>query len=239
VLATWLSFFALVISDSPSVAGSCADDVSSGDEAFWTQFECGSSGSASGDPGGGEQAGESPPNQALLLAETGACLGDIEHCLAEPAATISSEVVLAAMRRVQPPRSRLAVQPPGGQTLVNFDTIFSTESEPFRRTVRLLGHEVVLKIWASSFRWQFGDGLALTTDHPGRTYERGLPMDSYITHQYTDADVTVHPSVDTTYSAEYSVDGGPFQPVNGTVTIEGDAAGLRVVEARPVLTGSR
>ena len=64
-------------------------------------------------------------------------------------------------------------------------------------------------------------------------------MNSYITHQYTDADVTVHPSVDTTYSAEYSVDGGPFQPVIGTVTIEGDAAGLRVVEARPVLTGSR
>jgi hypothetical protein len=154
-------------------------------------------------------------------------------------AGITNSMVLSAIHRTYLPGARLVIQPPGGKTLVNFDTIFSTESDPFRRTVRLLGHEVVLKIWASSFRWQFGDGLALATDHPGRTYEHGLPMNSYITHQYTDADVTVHPSVDTTYSAEYSVDGGPFQPVIGTVTIEGDAAGLRVVEARPVLTGSR
>jgi hypothetical protein len=64
-------------------------------------------------------------------------------------------------------------------------------------------------------------------------------MDSYITHQYTDANVTVHPRVDTTYSAEYSVDGQPFQPVIGTVTIDGAPVSLQVVEARPVLTGTR
>ena len=132
------------------------------------------------------------------------------------------------------------IQPPGGKTLVNFDTIFSTDAEPFMRTVRLLGHEVRLRIWASSFSWHFGDGSEpLSTSEAGRKYQRGLPMDSYITHQYKDAHVTVHPRVNTSYSAEYSVDGGPFQPVIGTVTIDGAPATLRVVEARPVLTGMR
>jgi hypothetical protein len=182
---------------------------------------------------------QAPPTEIADLASTGACLGHMESCLAEPPA-ISNALVVSAVRRIAPPAGRLVVQPPGGKTLVNLDTIFSTRTEPFQRTVRLLGHQVVLKIWASSFSWQFGDESApLVTTQPGRTYERGLPMDSYITHQYTDADVTVHPSVDTTYSAEYSVDGSPFQPVIGTVTIEGAPATLRVVEARPVLTGTR
>ena len=131
------------------------------------------------------------------------------------------------------------IQPPGGKTLVNFDTIFSTTAEPFERAVRLLGQEVRLKIWPSSFTWLHGDDTSQTTSEAGRTYRRGLPMDSYITHQYTDAQVTVHPRVHTTYSAEYTLDGGAtWRHVDGTVTIEGAPADLRVVEARPVLVGS-
>ena len=154
--------------------------------------------------------------------------------------TLTPGRVAEAFRRVPLPPARLVVQPPGGKTLVNFDTIFSTGAQPFERTVRLLGHEVVLRIRPSSFSWHFGDGSEpMRTSEPGRTYQRGLPMDSYITHQYEHASVTVHPRVDTTYSAEYSVDGQPFQPVIGTVTIDGVPATLRVVEARPVLTGTR
>jgi hypothetical protein len=129
------------------------------------------------------------------------------------------------------------IQPPGGKTLVNFDTIFSTKTAPFTRVVTLLGRRIELRIRPSSFTWRFGDDETLTTDHAGQAYEPGLPMDSYITHQYVDADVTVKPSVDTTYSAEFRVGGGAWQPVDGTVTIEGAAASLQIVEAKPVLTG--
>jgi len=49
----------------------------------------------------------------------------------------------------------------------------------------------------------------------------------------------VQPSVDTTYSAEYSLNGGrTWTTVDGSVTIAGRSSNLRVVEARPVLVGS-
>jgi len=98
---------------------------------------------------------------------------------------------------------------------------------------------VQLKIWPSSFHWEFGDTETLTTDHAGRPYEPGIPMSTYITHQYADAGIRVQPSVDTTYSAEYSLNGGrTWTTVDGSVTIAGRSSNLRVVEARPVLVGS-
>lgn len=182
-----------------------------------------------------------PPPASQTGAALGACLGVPESCVGDPeAAGVAALLIQREFRRIPLPPSGLVIQPPGGKTLVNLDTIFSTEAESFQRTVRLMGHEVRLKIWASSFSWHFGDGSEpLSTADAGRRYQRGLPMDSYITHQYKDAHVTVHPRVNTTYSAEYSVDGGPFQPVVGTVTIDGAPVSLRVVEARPVLTGTR
>ncbi len=45
------------------------------------------------------------------------------------------------------------------------------------------------------------------------------------------------PRVDTTYAARFRVGNGPWRDVDGTVTIPGQAQGLRVVEARPVLVG--
>jgi len=182
-----------------------------------------------------------PPPASQTGVVIGRCLGLPTSCIDEPASAASAALLVRrAFKRVPLPAAGLVVQPPGGKTLVNFDTIFSTDARPFQRTVRLLGREVVLRIRPSSFSWHFGDDSEpLSTTEAGRRYRRGLPMDSYITHQYTDANVTVHPRVDTTYSAEYSVDGQPFQPVIGTVTIDGAPVSLQVVEARPVLTGTR
>lgn len=147
-------------------------------------------------------------------------------------------VVLRAFRRIPLPASVINLQPPGGKTLVNLETIFSADDEPFQRSVRLLGRTVRLKIWPSSFAWSFGDAQTRTTTHGGRAYEAGVSMGDYITHQYARTG-TVSPSVDTTYSAEFSLDGGrTWTPVDGTVTINGTAASLRVVEARPVLVGA-
>jgi hypothetical protein len=145
--------------------------------------------------------------------------------------------VLSAFRRIPLPAGKLSIQPPGGKTLVNFDTIFSTTASDLTRTIRLLGHRVDLRISPTAYVWNHGDDTSQTTDGPGRPYEQGVDMEEYVTHQYTDADVTVRPSVDVTYGATYRVDGGPWQDVVGTVTITGLTAQLRIVEAKPVLTG--
>ncbi|NYD43116.1 hypothetical protein [Nocardioides panaciterrulae] len=121
------------------------------------------------------------------------------------------------------------MQPPGGETLVNFRTNFYTEQEPFTRTVQLLGRRVDLRIWPSQFHWRFGDGADLATSDAGAPYP-----DLQITHAY-ESKGGVSPSVDTTYAAQFRVDGGAWRDVDGTVTIPGSPVRLQVRTARPVL----
>ena len=47
------------------------------------------------------------------------------------------------------------------------------------------------------------------------------------------------PRVDTTYAAQFRVNGGPWRDVDGTVTIPGSPTRLQVVTASPVLVGYR
>ena len=150
---------------------------------------------------------------------------------------ITPALVLRAFERVPLPESELVVQPPGGQTLVGLDTIFSTKAEGFTETVTLLGRGVELDISPTSYRWSHGDSSEQTTDWPGQEWRRGGSASGYITHVYDDR-MRVATSVDTTWSARYRIGGGAWQEVPGTVTIEGDPATLRVRSATPHLVGA-
>lgn len=148
-----------------------------------------------------------------------------------PTPEVTPGLVLQAMRRIGLPASELVVQPPGGRTLVNFETNFYTENGEFTRTVTLLGQRVELRIWPASFGWRFGDGTTRQTTSAGSPYP-----DLEITHRYLRKGM-VAPSVDTTYAARFRVNGGEWRDVDGTVTIPGAPEELRVVTARPVLVG--
>jgi hypothetical protein len=145
--------------------------------------------------------------------------------------TVTPGLVGRAFRRLPLPASKLIVQPPGGRTLVNFETNFYTENGEFTRTVTLLGQRVELRIWPSRYGWRFGDGAVRETAEPGSAYP-----DLEVTHRYLRRG-RVAPSVDTTYAAQFRVNGGAWRDVAGTVTIPGSPQGLRVVTARPVLLG--
>ncbi|GAA2143317.1 hypothetical protein GCM10009844_15680 [Nocardioides koreensis] len=148
-----------------------------------------------------------------------------------PIPSVTPDLVGRAFRDLPLPASELVVQPPGGETLVNFDTNFYTEQGSFTRTVRLLGQRVDLKIWPSRYQWMFGDGASLASESAGAPYP-----DLQITHDYQSKG-GVSPRVDTTYSAQFSVNGGPWRDVDGTVTIPGSPVRLEVRTARPVLVG--
>ncbi len=145
--------------------------------------------------------------------------------------------MLRAFERVPLPESEVVVQPPGGETLVGLDTIFSTDADEFSETVTLLGRSVELDIAPSSYAWSHGDDSGQTTDWPGARWTRGGSASGYITHVYEDT-ARLATSVDTTWSARYRVGNGPWQEVPGTVTIEGEAAPLRVRSASPRLVGA-
>jgi hypothetical protein len=142
-------------------------------------------------------------------------------------------MVARALREVALPASRVVVQPPGGRTLVNFETNFFTEAGEFERSVVLLGQRVDLRIRPVSFGWRFGDGASLRTSEPGAPYP-----DLVVTHSYLRKG-SVSAAVDTTYGADFRVNGGVWAPVPGTVTMVGEGVGLEVRTATPTLMGYR
>jgi hypothetical protein len=99
------------------------------------------------------------------------------------------------LRRIGLPTLEAKTQP-ADKTLVNFATIFYTEAEPFTTTVRLLGQQVNIEATPAQFSWHFGDGSTRTTASPGAPYPS-----KELTYSYSDADTTVQPSVDVTYTA--------------------------------------
>ena len=145
---------------------------------------------------------------------------------------VTEAMVLNAFRRVPLP-SLVSHSQPAEKTLINFDTIFWTEAEPLTRTLTLLGQRVRLEIRPSRFVWVHGDGTTSTTTTPGAPYPA-----TDVVHRYADAHTTVAHRVSVTWSADYSLNGGPLRPVNGTVTTTGPATPLRVAEASPALSGS-
>lgn len=140
-------------------------------------------------------------------------------------------MVLAAFRRVPLPGLRSQSQP-AGKTLVNFDTIFFTSADELTRDLTLLGQDVHLEITPSRFEWQHGDGTTSVTSSPGAPYPSKA-----IVHRYADAHTTVTHRVVVTWSARWSLNGGPLQPVDGTVTTTGPPTALRIAEASPALSG--
>jgi hypothetical protein len=143
-------------------------------------------------------------------------------------------LVLRAFQSIPLPEPHLDIQPPRGKTLIGLETILSTHAGPFTRNLTLLGRSVELRIHASSYAWIHGDGTTQTTDWAGRPWERGLPIDRYITHIYEDTG-RFAPSVRVTWSADYRVGNGPWLPVNGAVHRTSPPTDLQVLEAEPKL----
>ena len=164
--------------------------------------------------------GEDLPGQAV-------CPGS--DAPARPQLTI--EMVASALRRVPLPPSKLIIQPPDGRTLVNFETNFYTPERTLFRSVRLLGQRVELRITASRYTWHFGDGTTTATEEAGAPYPKLTITHNYLrTGRYA-------PSLDTTYVADFRVGSGPWREVPGSVTIEGEPASIRAIEATPTLVG--
>jgi hypothetical protein len=148
-----------------------------------------------------------------------------------PQPEITPALVLNEIRRIGLPTLQTRTQPEE-KTLVNFDTIFYTRTQPFTATVTLLGQQVDITAEPTSYTWHHGDGTSATTQTPGAPYPS-----REITHRYTDADTTVRPRLDVTYSARFRVNNGTWQNIDQTVTITGPETTLRVTEATPVLSG--
>lgn len=147
---------------------------------------------------------------------------------------VTPGIVLEAFRRLPLPRAKALVQPTD-RTLVNFDTIFYTRVQVGDIPLTLLGQPVVVRPKVESYVFRFGDGTSFgPTANAGGPYPR-----KDITHAYARRG-SVTASVVTTYSAQFSVSGGPWQPVPDTVAVEGPGTPVQVVAARSeLIAGAR
>jgi hypothetical protein len=121
-------------------------------------------------------------------------------------------------------------QQPPGNALVNLPVIFFTDSPTTQAfTVDIRGFRVVIDATATGFTWHTGDGTDLTSTDPGAPY----PAQT-VTHAYRAGTYTA--SLTTTWSATFTVDGGPRQDVPGTTTTDGPPVTFTVLQAHAVLT---
>lgn len=141
-----------------------------------------------------------------------------------------ARLVIREFKRIAWPSSELVVQPRGGRTLVNFETNFYTpDHQAIDQSLTIAGQSVVIRAVPVSYTYVFGDGATEATASPGSPHP-----DLEITHQYErigDVDVRV----DTTYAGEYRIGQGEWTAIAETLTVEGAAQDLEIVEALPQL----
>lgn len=129
-------------------------------------------------------------------------------------------------RRLPIPAAGLKVQPADRRTLVNVPTNLYAQSQATILPTTILGFPIRVRATPSRFHWKYGDGRALTTANAGGPYPR---LDTAHTYAQPGRQTV---TLATEYTGEYSVDGGPWQPIDGTANVTSPGIGLTVEEAR-------
>lgn len=114
-------------------------------------------------------------------------------------------------------------------TLKNYNTNFWADPNPQEFTRTIAGQEVSLRATPVSYTFHYGDGTTLgPINYPG--YQLGediwdQPTDT--SHKYTEPG-DYQFTITTSYRGEYSVNGGPWQVIDGTVERSTDPQLVRV-----------
>ncbi len=119
----------------------------------------------------------------------------------------------------QPVLAATIVSQPSNFGLRNAHSNIYAQAREQEFTFEFQDAEIVLKARPVSYQWNYGDGTSATTTSPGGPVA-GTAFDTQTptSHQYArtgDFDLTLT----TFFAGDYSVDGGPFQPVAGEAAV--------------------
>ena len=138
----------------------------------------------------------------------------------EPAAAVEAAgagvpvvVTSSDVSKVMANGSGITRQPPGAKALVSKIVIVYTSGDSQTMETQVGGAPVTIVATPASYTWDWGDGTTTTTKDPGAAYP-----DHTVFHKYSHTADNVVISLTTTWSATYSIEGGPAQPISGTLT---------------------
>lgn len=167
-----------------------------------------------------EPAGD-PPFQRVIIPPS-VCLGPDDPRI-DPTVAIPA-IVEREFKRVVVLKGVATVNP-APETLVNFETQFSTAAPAnYDIPLTLLGQSVVITARAESWTWHFGDGTQAHSTQGGRA------VHTYVTTGARQAYIVIE------WSGTYRIGASPtVRQVTGTATTTGDPAEVLVRQARTEL----
>lgn len=150
--------------------------------------------------------------------------------------TLTMADIRAAFMRTPWSKPQISSQPAGNVTLVNLTTFYQVNwgtagFQPGEVDASVLrGIPVRIRPKLVGFTYTFGDGSSMgPTTSPG-----GIYPDGDITHIYEDKG-TFNVRVNTTFGADFSLDGTSWDAIPDTVTVPGPTTSITVREANSVL----
>lgn len=139
------------------------------------------------------------------------------------------EMSIDDFRRLPLPSGRVHIQPNDGRTLVNVETNLFVEAREVPLTTSLLGLNVHVRATPVWYQWDYGDGRSRRTTDPGAPYP-----ELRTGHVYMTAGVVLV-RLSTAYTGEYSVEGGPWLPIDGVAIVPSQGVTLTVSEVNSEL----
>ena len=157
---------------------------------------------------------ESPTDPWVMVEQAG--------CTIDLATAVAQELT-----RLPLSGSTITIQPPGGNTLVNLDTIVYTDGATQDLSTTVLGTPLTIHVTPISYSWDFGDAAPpLVTTQTGAPYPHQT-----LTRPYTKPG-TYAITLTTTWSARYQPTGTTdWLPVTGTATTTTTAPPLTAYQA--------
>ena len=110
--------------------------------------------------------------------------------------------------------------PPDGWLPVNMVNVLHTDPAEQTLATTLLGTPVQIRAIPIEYHWDLGDGNTITTSKPGKPFPSEEVTSTYRYEGWYDITLT------TTFAGQFSVDGGPWQDIDGTITITSDPVAL-------------
>ncbi|MGH9644598.1 MAG: hypothetical protein ACRD3Q_19515 [Terriglobales bacterium] len=127
---------------------------------------------------------------------------------------------------------------PNTTTLANFPNIFWSDVKSYEAPTDITVANVRLKLLPVKYVWSFGDGETMTLTDPGKAYDPNLikvtqDADKYYKniHRYASLG-TFNVTLTVVFDGQYSVDGGDWTDIAGSVQATSPPHSLVVKEAR-------